>query len=222
MNSRSSRRAPARAPARDDFRSRRRAATAEAFVDAAEAVIGRNGFERSTMQDVAREAGCAAGTLYLYFKSKEDLFSAMVSKHCAALSVAHHRAFDDEPDPVNGLRTALRSYLEYFNAHRQFFRTFYTASPGGRAHIPSNLRGDALEAYFAAKRHDVEAFRRAQRKGSVRSDVPAAELVEFIDAVLVVTLARWATADQAPPAETQFDLLWRLISGGLGVREPAR
>jgi AcrR family transcriptional regulator len=223
MNARSPAAAPkTRGRAAAALRSRRREAVAEVFVDAAEEVIGAKGFERATMQDVARAAGCAAGTLYLYFKSKEDLFSAMVSKHVNVLSASHRRAFAEAPDAVSALRTTLTTFLAYFNQHRTFFRIFYTAGPGGRAHIPSNLRGDALEGYLATKRGAIASFRRSSKKGLVRADVPPEELVEFVDAVLVVTLARWSTTGEPPPPAKQFDLLWRLLSGGLGFAESVR
>ena len=47
-------------------------------IDAAIAVFAREGFAQATMDDVAREAGIAKGTVYLYFKSKEDLFRGAI------------------------------------------------------------------------------------------------------------------------------------------------
>ena len=43
------------------------------IIDAAERIFFKNGAENSTMDDVAREAELSKGTLYLYFRSKEDL-----------------------------------------------------------------------------------------------------------------------------------------------------
>lgn len=46
------------------------------ILEASVKVFVRKGYYRTQMEDVAREAGVAKGTLYLYFKSKEELFSA--------------------------------------------------------------------------------------------------------------------------------------------------
>ena len=43
------------------------------IIDAAEKIFFTKGFESATMDDVAMEAELSKGTLYLYFKSKEDL-----------------------------------------------------------------------------------------------------------------------------------------------------
>lgn len=47
-------------------------------IDAAISVFARDGFSQATMDDVAREAGIAKGTVYLYFKSKEELFRGAI------------------------------------------------------------------------------------------------------------------------------------------------
>ena len=44
----------------------------------AASAFARNGFSNTTMEDIAKRAGVAKGTLYLYFKSKHDLFTRMV------------------------------------------------------------------------------------------------------------------------------------------------
>ncbi|MDQ0394728.1 TetR/AcrR family transcriptional regulator [Labrys monachus] len=52
----------------------------EHILDAFELCIQRAGFHRTTMQDVAREAGMSAGNLYRYFPSKEALVSGMIGR----------------------------------------------------------------------------------------------------------------------------------------------
>jgi len=49
----------------------------EEIIEAAEAVFFSKGFEKSTMDDIAEKAELSKGTLYLYFKSKEDLHMAV-------------------------------------------------------------------------------------------------------------------------------------------------
>ena len=49
------------------------ASVQEAVLDAAERLIGRHGFQKVTMQDIAWEAGVGRRTIYLHFQSKEDV-----------------------------------------------------------------------------------------------------------------------------------------------------
>ena len=45
---------------------------------AAKNVFAQKGFNKATMEDIAKEAELSPGTLYLYFKNKEELYKALV------------------------------------------------------------------------------------------------------------------------------------------------
>lgn len=197
------------------LRDRRRAAAALALMEAAERVIAEKGYEGATMQDIALAAGCAAGTTYLYFPAKEDLFHAIVTRHVVRVSEKIQAALASEGTALNRLKAGIAAIVTYFNDQRDFFRIFYTALPGGRAHVQSNLRGEALGAFKESRRRQIAVVREAQREGTLRRDLPADELVDFIHGVNIVTFARWAMADRAPSPEQQMTLLWELELGGL-------
>ena len=50
------------------------------IVDAAMTCFSREGFHRTTMQDIVRETGLSAGAIYRYFKSKEDIVAAIAEE----------------------------------------------------------------------------------------------------------------------------------------------
>jgi AcrR family transcriptional regulator len=52
----------------------------EKILDGAQCVFMRMGFDASSMNDITREAGVSKGTLYVYFKNKEDLFAAIIQR----------------------------------------------------------------------------------------------------------------------------------------------
>jgi AcrR family transcriptional regulator len=52
----------------------------EQILDGADVVFIRMGFDAASMNDITREAGVSKGTLYVYFKNKEDLFAAIVQR----------------------------------------------------------------------------------------------------------------------------------------------
>ena len=59
-------------PPRGDAEARR-----AAILDAALRVFGQYGFRRTSMDDIAREAGIGKGTIYLSFTSKDEVFQAL-------------------------------------------------------------------------------------------------------------------------------------------------
>ncbi len=52
----------------------------EAIMDAAMAVLGTSGLDRASVEDIARSAGIGKGTIYLYFKSKEEIFDGILGE----------------------------------------------------------------------------------------------------------------------------------------------
>ena len=60
----------------------------EHILDAAELCFAAQGFHRTSMQDICREAGISPGALYLYFTSKEDLIAGICEREKSALAQA--------------------------------------------------------------------------------------------------------------------------------------
>jgi TetR/AcrR family transcriptional regulator, transcriptional repressor of aconitase len=58
------------------------------IMDAAIACFAREGFHRTTMQDIVGETGLSAGAIYRYFRSKEDIVAAIAAEHHAAEAAA--------------------------------------------------------------------------------------------------------------------------------------
>jgi AcrR family transcriptional regulator len=54
------------------------------IVEGARAVFLAQGFDAASMADIAREAGVSKGTLYVYFKNKEELFAEIVKLECSS------------------------------------------------------------------------------------------------------------------------------------------
>jgi len=68
------------------IRQSRRAERAHRILDAAVALVERYGYSKTTLDDVAREAGVAKGTLYLHWNTREELFGAVLRRERILLS----------------------------------------------------------------------------------------------------------------------------------------
>lgn len=80
------------------------------ILDAAERIFARSGFFAAKVADVAKEAGVADGTIYLYFKSKDDLLISLFERRMQQLNEALRAATDGKP-PLEQLRALVRTYL---------------------------------------------------------------------------------------------------------------
>ena len=89
----------------------RRSATRALIVSAAAALFGSAGFDQTTIDDIAREAGVAKGAVYHHFKSKRDVFEAVFEMTSARLAIAVAGEIGPSDDMVKMLLTATRSFF---------------------------------------------------------------------------------------------------------------
>jgi len=200
------------------LKAQRREAAAESVFQAAEEVIVFKGLEGATMQEIARRAGCAAGTLYLYFRNKEELLNLLIDRHMQRLETVFRKAIGGTEDGLERLRSGIAVSLEYCHAHQLVLRVFFSSLTGS-ADVESHLKGAAREAYSRMKQLDIESMRRAQRDRQVRSDIPAEELVELMYGLYNAAVTRWCLRGPAPDIATQMKLVWGFLAGGLGIAE---
>jgi len=74
------------------------------IIEAAVRVFARKGYYNSRVSDVAREAGIAAGTIYLYFKTKDDILVTLFRDKMAEFVGALKKAIAGEPDAASKVR----------------------------------------------------------------------------------------------------------------------
>ena len=83
----------------------------ERILAAAERVFARRGFFAARVSEIAKDAGVADGTIYLYFKSKDDLLISLFERRMLELTEALQEAIKGKP-PREQLRAFIRTYLQ--------------------------------------------------------------------------------------------------------------
>lgn len=84
----------------------------DAILAAAINVIGQAGYHNAPISRIAREAGVADGTVYLYFKNKEDVLISILRETISQISTKIEELFAAETDPVRKLRHLVTVYFE--------------------------------------------------------------------------------------------------------------
>jgi len=84
----------------------------ERILDAAERVFARRGFFASRVSEIAKDAGVADGTIYLYFKSKDDLLISLFETRMKQVNETLRAAIATEKQPLAQLRALIKAYLK--------------------------------------------------------------------------------------------------------------
>jgi TetR/AcrR family fatty acid metabolism transcriptional regulator len=88
----------------------------ERILAAAERVFARHGFFAAKVADVAKDAGVADGTIYLYFKNKDDLLISVFERRMQQLLVQLRAAVANVKKPRDQLRAFVKTYLQLVHA----------------------------------------------------------------------------------------------------------
>ena len=83
----------------------------ERILLAAERIFARHGFFAARVSEIAKEAGVADGTIYLYFKSKDDLLISLFEQRMTQVNEALKAAIAQVP-PKDQLRAFIKAYLQ--------------------------------------------------------------------------------------------------------------
>jgi AcrR family transcriptional regulator len=174
--------APLELPRRERNKQEKRAA----LLAAARALFARNGFAETTTAQIAARAGVGAGTLFLYFASKEDL---LVEVFRADMDVVVERALATLPRRASLLAELLHVYGAMVHHHerdpelaRAFVKEMLFVSPPDRALVYEFI--DGLGARVAAR----IALRQAS--GELDGSVPASVVAENLFALFIARLQK--------------------------------
>lgn len=91
----------------------------ERILDAAERVFAERGFYNARVSEIARAAGVADGTIYLYFKSKDDLLISLFESRMERVLADLSAAMAEVDTPVAKIHAFIAAYLKMVQDHPQ-------------------------------------------------------------------------------------------------------
>jgi TetR/AcrR family fatty acid metabolism transcriptional regulator len=87
------------------------------IIDAAIRIFARNGYYNSRVSDIAREAGIASGTIYLYFKTKDDILVTLFREKMASFVAHLRKTIAVEPDALAKLRRLIALHFHFLESN---------------------------------------------------------------------------------------------------------
>jgi AcrR family transcriptional regulator len=107
--------------ARGRIRQKRSQKTYDALIATAFKLLEKNEFEDISIAVLAREAGYSVGAFYARFKSKDELFDALVQRHIEDRSAARKKQFATSPDATL-VHDFMEDTINYYWSRRRFWR----------------------------------------------------------------------------------------------------
>ena len=169
----------------------------EEIIEAAEKVFFSKGFNQSTMDDIAEKAELSKGTLYIYFKSKDDLHMAVARKAIHMLRNYTSKASEGEGTALEKLGQMGRACIEFSRTHPDHMKAIMTLEEVETQSI-SLSTSDVQDMIY--KESTVGAVMQIVEQGVreklIRSDIPMA-LVAHTLWMSVLSVIRFVTTKQS-------------------------
>ena len=115
------------------YRKQYREGLRAAVLEAARELFVRHGYESFSMRKLAEKLGCSHGTIYLYFRNKQQLFDSLVEDSFGQLAHAMERLRQQQPgaDPVWLLKEAGRIYVDFGRRNPHAYEFAFVMRRGG-------------------------------------------------------------------------------------------
>ena len=169
----------------------------EEIMQAAEEVFFSKGFEKSTMDDVAEKAELSKGTLYLYFKSKEDLHMAVARKAIHLLRDYTSKAAEGEGTALEKLGQMGRACIDFSRSHPDHMKAIMTLEEVEPLSISLSTRDVQNMIYNESTVGAViQIVEQGVREKLIRSDIPTA-LVAHTLWMSVLSVIRFVSSKQS-------------------------
>lgn len=186
------------------------------ILEAALKVFAQRGFFNAKVSEVAREASVADGTIYLYFKNKDDLLISLFEDRMEFLIRRLHEILDaTEGSAVTLIRTLIRAHLQ-IAVEWPDLAEFITVELRQSSKFVKEYENPKFAEYLKILRDLVE---RGQREGSIRSDVDARIVARSIFGALDETLLTLILAGKSNPAalDAAARQLGDMVCGGVAT-----
>ena len=190
----------------------------DAILKAATQVFARNGFFQSQVADIAREAGVAAGTVYLYFRSKDDLLVSLFERTMRAAIVDGRAALEGVADPRERLMRIARLHLERLGRDRDLAVVFQVELRQSTKFM-ERFSATYLRDYLGVIR---DTLAQGQAQGQFRSDLNPTIGAKIFFGALDEMATNWMLSKRRYSLAAQADIIVDLFVNGVTAKGGAR
>ena len=183
----------------------------DAILRAAIQVFARRGFFHAQVADVARAAGVAAGTVYLYFRNKDDLLTSIFEQAMSEAIAEGRSALDGVADPIERLRRIAHLHLDRLGRDRELAVVFQIELRQSTKFM-ERCSSTLLQDYLHAIR---DAVADAQTAGRFRREVSPTFAAKMLYGALDEMATNWILSRRRYALAAQADDVVDLFVNGM-------
>src|SRR5262249_8473761 len=178
---------------------------------AARRIFAARGYEGASVEEIARAAGLAKGTVYLYYRSKDEVYKAALREGLVALCSELRRKVQAAQGVQETIRAFVGTKLAHFEEHRDFLR-IYMAAFGSLT--PLAAQRDFRALYLEQLALLAAGLRAAFRREAIRNVPPEAAAQAVLDLTKGI-IQRRLQGRSREKSDKDVEFLLELLAEGL-------
>ena len=185
------------------------------ILQAAIKIFARQGYYKSTVSQVAREAGVADGTIYLYFKNKDDILDHFFSHKTREVFSCFQQEVQRVDNASDKLKNLIRRHLLEFENDRDM-AVVYQVETRMRRRLSDRKIKEMSDMYFDLVSSIV---RQGQQEGVIRPDLPIALFKQVMIGAIDEVITTWLYSSGKYRLTSMADPLFELLIRGVGEKK---
>ncbi len=183
----------------------------EAILNAAVKVFAQKGFFNSKVADIAGEAGIADGTVYLYFKSKDEILHSIFDRAMEEFISEGKREIAKFKEADQRLRRIAELHLEKLGADRNLAVVFQVELRGSTKFM-EEFSAAGFAEYLGVIHQTIEE---GQKTGVFRKDFNATVCSKFLFGALDEMVTNWILSKKPYPLAPMAGEVLKIFFGGV-------
>lgn len=187
------------------------------ILEAAVKVFAEKGFHQATISQIAREAGVADGTIYLYFKNKDDILVQFFQYKTKQVFSDFREEVKNADTAVDKLRNLVHRHLTEFQRDRDMAIVYQAFAHHRNDLVEGNIR-EMSKMYLEMVSEILEL---GQQDGSMRKDIYVGLVKRFILGAVEAAISNWLHSRKKYDLASMADPLIDLFIRGIGTPDTA-
>ena len=183
----------------------------EAILRAATCVFAEKGFFNAKVADIAKAAGVADGTVYLYFKNKDDVLHSIFDRAMDEFITDGRRELATFSTPEEKLRRIAELHLERLSADRAMAIVFQVELRGSIKFM-QEFSAAGFAEYLDIIRATIDE---GQKSGILRNDLKPIVCAKMFYGALDEMVTNWILSSKSYPLAPMADEVMKVFFGGL-------
>lgn len=183
------------------------------ILESAVKVFAKEGFFKARVAQIAEDAGLAPGTVYLYFKNKEDVLISIFEQRMAEIIARFRASILEKEDARSRLECLVRMHLAGFQADPDLAACFQVELRQSSRFMRDDLKG-GVKQYLDLIREIIEHGR---LDGSFRADLPLRLVTHLVFGTLDEVVSTWVVSGMKYNLVSLAAPLMDLFTNGVGL-----